>query len=237
MKIEITTEMGPNAIICNCTFAGSHLPLDPLIYHGSNKKTLQSVDWLFLRKSLKISTNEMTDPGTSLHLHLHQWMMNAYTAAIHLSAQKSSTELPHLTSLNCFDSALHIHAPVMLWASSFHLETFPCILVSLARQHVWAKILPTGEEGSNCKLERGGWMSLDVPALTESPRPVPHLASKAFFMQRAAAGATLCAIEDKLNTEQLSYAEAEGLRFWGPAANVSARKYLPYAHLLLLLCN
>lgn len=155
-----------------------------------------SVDWLFPRKFFKTSTNEMIDPSISLRLQLHQWMMNTYTAAIHLSAQKSSTELPHLTSGNCFDSALNTHSPVMLWASSFHPETCACTLVSLAKQHVWAKFLPTEEDGSSCNLERGGWMSLDVSASTQSPRPTPHLTSKAFFIQRAAVGATLCGTED-----------------------------------------
>lgn len=76
-----------------------------------------------------------------------------------------------------------IYTLLMLWATSFHRETFPCILVSLANQHAWAKFLPTEEEECSCKLERGGWMSLNVSASTQSPQPAPtslprHFSSK-----------------------------------------------------------
>lgn len=147
------TEMGPNAIICNCTFAGSHLPLDPLIFiTAQQQKAPQSVDWSFPRKIL---TN------------IHKWDDRAW------------------------------HLP-----PSVNDDGYP-------------------------------WMPLH-PHIAHS---LPHLTSKAFFIPRATAEAALCATEDKLNREQVSYAEAKGLRCWGPAANVSARKHLPYACLLLLLCN
>lgn len=64
------------------------------------------------------------------------------------------------------------------------------------------------------QLQTGeGW--LDVPeylCIHTEPTTRSHLTSKAFFIQRATAGAPLCATEDKLNAEQLSYAEAKGLR-------------------------